>query len=274
MANVPKGTRKVAQRTSPPQSSPESRRPLKYRRIADELRESIRTGKYAPGQALPGENDLMQRYAVARMTARQALDVLQREGLAVARRGSGVYVTDFHPVVREGIKRLSGAPWNRARSIWADEAANRALEVDSLQVAPIQAPAHIAAVLELENPAAVWARTRRFVLDGRPVMLSTAYLPAALVDGSLITQPNPGPGGTYARLAELGHAPTRFREEIRARPASDEEAARLGLPHAATVMALTRQAYAEQRPVEVNEMVLDAAVYVLRYDFEAGGAED
>jgi GntR family transcriptional regulator len=278
MANVPKGTRKSTQRTSTPQlrsqpSRSQLRRPLKYRRIADDLRESIRTGEYPPGRALPGENDLMQRYAVARMTARQALAVLQREGLAVARRGSGVYVSEFHPVVREGIKRLSTAPWNRARSIWAEEAASRVLEVDSLQVMPIEAPAHIAAILELENPAAVWARSRRFVLDGRPVMLSTAYLPAALVDGSLVTQPNPGPGGTYARLAELGHAPTRFREEIRARPASDDEAARLGLPHAATVIALTRQAYAGDRPVEVNEMVLDAGVYVLRYDFEAGGAE-
>jgi GntR family transcriptional regulator len=264
----------VAQRKTAPRTPRPQRRPLKYQRIADDLRESIRSGEYAPGGQLPGENDLMQRYSVARMTARQALAVLQREGLAVARRGSGVYVSEFHPIVREGIKRLSAAPWNRARSIWADEAAHRTLEVDSLHVSPIEAPPHIAAILELENPAAVWARSRRFILDGRPVMLSTAYLPASIVDGSLITQPNPGPGGTYARLAELGHAPTRFREEIRARPASAEEATQLGLPHAATVIALTRQAYSRDRPVEVNEMVLDAAVYVLRYDFEAGGAED
>jgi GntR family transcriptional regulator len=273
MAHVPGGTRKAAQRKTAAQRTAASRRPLKYRRIADDLRESIRSGEYAPGGQLPGENELMQRYDVARMTARQALAVLQREGLAVARRGSGVFVSDFRPILREGIKRLSNAPWNQARSIWADESALRDLDIDSLHVAPIEAPAHIAAVLELENPAAVWARSRRFVLDGRPVMLSTAYLPAALVDGSLITQANPGPGGTYARLAELGHAPNRFREEIRARPASPDEAARLNLPHAATVVALTRQAYSGERPVEVNEMVLDAAVYVLRYDFEAGGEE-
>jgi GntR family transcriptional regulator len=281
MAQVPRGSgraqqtaRKAARKAALAARPPHPRRPLKYQRIADDLREAIRSGEHAPGEALPGENDLMQRYGVARMTARQALAVLQREGLAVARRGSGVFVSDFHPILREGIKRLSGAPWNQARSIWADESARRALEVDSVQVAPTEAPPHIAAVLELENPAAVWARSRRFVLDGRPVMLSTAYLPASLVDGSLITQPNPGPGGTYARLAELGYPPNRFREEIRARPASSDEAARLGLAHAATVIALTRQAYAGERPVEVNEMVLDAAVYVLRYDFEAGGQED
>ena len=68
-------------------------KPLKYRRIADDLRSGIARGDYTPGGALPGENDLMARYKVARMTVRQALAELQREGLAVARRGSGVYVS-------------------------------------------------------------------------------------------------------------------------------------------------------------------------------------
>lgn len=68
-------------------------KPLKYRRIADDLRSGIARGEYIPGGALPGENDLMARYKVARMTVRQALAELQREGLAVARRGSGVYVS-------------------------------------------------------------------------------------------------------------------------------------------------------------------------------------
>lgn len=68
-------------------------KPLKYRRIADDLRSGIARGEYSPGGALPGENDLMARYKVARMTVRQALAELQREGLAVARRGSGVYVS-------------------------------------------------------------------------------------------------------------------------------------------------------------------------------------
>lgn len=56
-------------------------------------------------------------------------------------------------------------------------------------------------------------RRRRFVLDGKPVLLSTFCLPAALVAGTAITRPGTGAGGTYARLAELGAAPVRFRED-------------------------------------------------------------
>ncbi|KPC70444.1 GntR family transcriptional regulator, partial [Streptomyces sp. NRRL F-6602] len=52
------------------------RRP-KYQRIADTLREAIQAGEYGPGDRLPGENDLMATHDVARMTARQALGVLQ-----------------------------------------------------------------------------------------------------------------------------------------------------------------------------------------------------
>lgn len=58
----------------------------KYQRIADELREAIRVGEYGPGDRLPGENDLMASYSVARMTARQALGVLQSEGVAESRK--------------------------------------------------------------------------------------------------------------------------------------------------------------------------------------------
>ncbi|WDG31406.1 UTRA domain-containing protein [Streptomyces sp. CA-278952] len=79
-----------------------------------------------------------------------------------------------------------------------------------------------------------------------------------------------GPGGIYARLAELGHGPVHFREEIRSRKPLPEEAAKLRLPAGTPVMLICRTAFAEGgRVVEVNEMVLDAAGYVLEYDFDA-----
>ncbi|MGI9064116.1 MAG: GntR family transcriptional regulator [Pseudonocardiaceae bacterium] len=63
-----------------------------YARIAADLRAAIRAGEYVDGDRLPGENALMARYGVARMTARQALATLRYEGLAVSRKGS-VYLS-------------------------------------------------------------------------------------------------------------------------------------------------------------------------------------
>ncbi|MGX1630809.1 GntR family transcriptional regulator [Streptomyces albidoflavus] len=245
------------------------RRP-KYQRIADTLREAIQAGEYGPGDRLPGENDLMATHDVARMTARQALGVLQAEGIAESRKGAGVFVRAFRPLRRRGIQRLAQEQWGAGRSIWAADTENRDLVVDQVEVTEEPAPERISVVLGVEAESKVCVRRRRFVLDGKPVLLATSYLPAPIVAGSAITEENTGPGGVYARLAELGYKPVHFREEIRSRMPSKDEAAQLNISPGTPVILICRTAFADEgRPVEINEMTLDAASYVLEYDFDA-----
>jgi GntR family transcriptional regulator len=244
----------------------------KYRVIAGDLRAAIGRGEYPADSRLPGENDLMRQYQVARMTARQALAQLINEGLAVARKGSGVYVRDFRPVVRAGADRLSARGWGSGRSIWSADAGSRQLSVDQLEVRRAVPPAHIRLLLDLPDDldAQVVVRSRRYVLDGKPVLLSVSYLPAALAAGTMMEYQDAGPGGVYARLREIGHAPARFREDLRARMPEPGEAARLGLPPGTPVVDIVRTAHAADRQVvEVNEMIADASSYVFRYDFDA-----
>ncbi|MGW1778666.1 GntR family transcriptional regulator [Streptomyces sp. NPDC002143] len=251
-------------------SSPDARRQPKYQRIAAELRAAIEAGRYGPGERLPGENELMAAHGVARMTARQALGVLQAEGMVEARKGVGVFVRAFRPIRRRGIERLARAQWGEGRSVWEADAAGRELLVDSVEVTEEDAPAVIAGVLTLGEGARVCVRHRRYSLDGKPVLLATSYLPADLVSGTPITQSDTGPGGLYARLAELGRKPVRFREEIRSRMPSATEAEQLGLPSGVPVVLVARTAFdAQGAAVEVNDMVLDASAYVLEYGFEA-----
>ncbi|MFD7765964.1 GntR family transcriptional regulator [Streptomyces sp. NPDC059787] len=248
----------------------DDRRP-KYQRIADSLREAIQSGEYGPGDRLPGENDLMSTHGVARMTARQALSVLRDEGVAEARKGAGVFVRDFRPIRRRSIERLARDQWGNGRSIWSVDIENRALEVDRITVSEETATDRINAVLNLPADGTTCVRRRRFVLDGKPVLLSTSYLPMHLVAASPIAQEDTGPGGTYARLAELGHEPVHFREEIRSRMPSKDEAAQLSMSPGTPVILICRTAFTDEGgPVEVNEMTLDAASYVLEYDFDAG----
>ncbi|CAO0835645.1 GntR family transcriptional regulator [Streptomyces sp. ScaeMP-e48] len=177
---------------------------------------------------------------------------------------------EFPPLRRRGIQRLAYERWGAGRSVWETERGDRGLEVDQVEVYEGAASENAARTLGLEAGESACIRSRRFVLDGKPVMLATSYLPASLVAGSAITQRDTGPGGTYARLAELGHKPVHFREEIRSRMPSPEEASRLNLPEGTPVMLVCRTAFEEEgRAVEVNEMVLDAAAYVLEYDFDA-----
>ncbi|MFE1771784.1 GntR family transcriptional regulator [Streptomyces sp. NPDC059008] len=242
----------------------------KYQRIAEALKQAIASGAYQPGDRLPGENDLMAEHGVARMTARQALGVLRSEGLAESRKGAGVFVRSFRPIRRRGIPRLAQEHWGAGHSVWSADVPDRDLVVDEATTGEERAGDSVAARLDIAPGAAVCVRRRRFVLDGKPVLLSTSFLPADLVAGSAITQPDSGPGGIYARLAELGAGPVRFREEVRVRMPSTGEAERLRLPSGTPVILISRTAVTEEgRAVEVNEMTLDSSAYVLEYDFDA-----
>ncbi|GGO98626.1 GntR family transcriptional regulator [Wenjunlia tyrosinilytica] len=243
------------------------RRP-KYQRIADDLKAAIESGRYGPGDRLPGESALAEQYSVAVLTARQALKILRTEGLVETKRGAGARVLSFRPIRRHGIQRLARTQWGAGKSIWsADE--ERPVTID-VRVDALAAPEHIARMLDIEDGGSVCARSRRFVLDGRPVMLATSYLPFELVDGTAITRVDTGEGGAYARLAEIGHGPAHFREEVRCRLPTAEEAEGLEMPLERPVIKLCRTAFdADGRAVEVNEMTLDSAAYVLEYAFDA-----
>lgn len=250
------------------QASPGNR--PKYWLIAAGLREAIESGQYPPGSRLPGENDVMKEHSVARGTARQALAQLVNWGLAEPRRGSGIYVRDFRPIVREGISRLGRATWPSGRSIWSAETEGRDLAVDQIEVGEAQAPAHVLQLLGLPAGAKTVLRSRRFVLDGKPVLLSRSWLPSAIAAGTAIARPDTGPGGTYARLADLGRAPANFREDLRSRMPSTEETERLDIAPGTPVIDVIRLAVdADGTPVEVNEMTADASAYVFRYEFSA-----
>jgi GntR family transcriptional regulator len=79
-------------------------REVRYRAIADELRQRVESGELAAGALLPSESELSGAYDVSRVTVRKALDILRGEGLVDSRQGFGWFVaTD---PVRQSLGRL------------------------------------------------------------------------------------------------------------------------------------------------------------------------
>ncbi|MCA1707811.1 MAG: GntR family transcriptional regulator [Actinobacteria bacterium] len=242
----------------------------RYARIADDLRSAIRSGEFADGDRLPGENALMERYGVARMTARQALATLRYEGLAVSRKGSGVFVRLFKPIRRHGSNRVARSLWGGGGNIWAAGFEDRDVTVDHIAIDRVEADTELAEQFSIPEGSALLCRSRRYVVDERPVQQATSFLPLDLVEGTRITELHTGPGGVLAWLAELGHAPAEFSEMLTARMPTPEEVAELEMPPGTPVVAITRLAVTvEGRVVDVTRMVLDAACHVLCYDFSA-----
>lgn len=240
-----------------------------YERVVVELRTAILAGEI--GERLPSLAGLATRYGVTSDVARHAVDILRAEGLVVTRQGAGSYVRRFERIVRRSPDRLSRARWGCGSAVQDPDTGTRPRSVD-VAIAKIPAPDDVAEALGLAPRRPVLVRCRRFLVEERPVQLAVSYLPLELVGGTRIAHPDAGPGGSYARLAELGHEPVRFTERLTARAPLPDEVGELGLASSVgtLIIEIVRHAYtAEDRCVEVNRMTLDAAVYALEYHFTA-----
>jgi GntR family transcriptional regulator len=65
----------------------------KYAQIADIFRQRIARGVWAQGLRLPANEVLAAEFGVSRVTIRQAVDLLSRDGVVQAHQGRGTFVT-------------------------------------------------------------------------------------------------------------------------------------------------------------------------------------
>lgn len=72
-----------------------------YQKVGAHLREAIRAGQYRVGERFPPERDVAEQMGVSRAVVREALIMLELEGLIDVRKGSGVYVIGLPRAVSE-----------------------------------------------------------------------------------------------------------------------------------------------------------------------------
>src|SRR4051812_6837919 len=77
-----------------------------YTQIKEQLRARIMDGSYQPHQQLPSESEMTAAFKVSRITVRQALSDLQKEGLIFKIHGKGTFVSK--PKAFQNVTRLQG----------------------------------------------------------------------------------------------------------------------------------------------------------------------
>src|SRR3954463_14745512 len=245
--------------------------PSPYRQIAGHLREAIRRGELAAGDKLPSETELIEHYHVARMTVRQAIAELRGEGLVVPEHGRGVFVRSRPPVRRLASDRFARRHRDEGKAAFIAEAEGLGRpSVDQIEISESVPPERVRELLNLTLRARAVTRSRRYLLDGRPVELAVSYIPADIGRGTKIAEVDPGPGGIYARLEDMGHRLAKFVEEVSVRMPTPDERRRLQLGAGIPVMIVLRTAYdIDGRPVEVTDTIKAGPSYVLEYRFPA-----
>ena len=197
-----------------------------------------------PGTAAPSERELVQRFGVARMTVRQAMDALVAEGLLERMPGRGTFVAK----PRNEVGRLTS---------FTEDMTRRGLlaESQTLLARREQAGPGVARALDITEGDAVihWKRLRR--ADAVPMCIEDAYLNEVLLPGFLQSGM---PTSLYDALAARGLRPTWAEDSITADVATAEEAAHLEIAPGAVVMRVARRALAGDKCVEVSRSVFRA----------------
>lgn len=107
------------------------------------------------------------------------------------------------------------------------------------------------------------------LVDGVPYQLADSYYPRDIAEGTPIVEPGDItiPGGL---LAAVGHEQVRYRDELRARMPTKDEATRLNLMAGTPITQHLRTGFdKEGRPVRVIQTIVPGDRHVIVYDVSA-----
>ena len=212
-----------------------------YLQVKAALLADIGTGRYGSNQRLPSERELALRFQVSRMTARQALLELAREGAIYTRIGKGTFVAEAK--IDQHLRALTSFSQDvRGRG---NRPTSRVLDARVIPAAPA-----IAAALRVLPGADVVVLTRLRLSDEMPLAIETAHLPFRLFPNLL--RHDFAATSLYAVLAsEYGATLTQAEQTIEASLAQPEELALLQIDPPAAVLRLQRLTYtSEGTPAE------------------------
>lgn len=142
-----------------------------YRQIADIFEKKIYTGELAVEDILPTEQALQDIYKVSRVTVRNALDLLEKQGLIDRIKGSGTYVKPN--AARHDAFQLKGFDEDMASQGCTPGTKVIHFQLESAQ--PI-----IAEHLNIEVDTPIFSILRIKTIDEEPEILEQTYMPLAL----------------------------------------------------------------------------------------------
>lgn len=102
-----------------------------FHSVAERISGLIDEGVFPPGTRLPGERELAERFAVSRVTIREAEIALQAIGRIQTKTGTGAYVCEEQPQTPGYLPDVSAFELTEARSLIEAEAAGLAAKVIS-----------------------------------------------------------------------------------------------------------------------------------------------
>lgn len=189
-----------------------------YHQLKQTLLARLEAGEFEPGVPLPTESDLIDQYAVSRITVRRAMSELEQSGQIYRVSGKGTFVKEA-PVFSPELTQLTS---------FSEDIQGQTQEIstDLLTLRQEAASDEVAGHLELARGTKVLFIERLRLSDQSPIALNLSYLrlPAFL---SITAEELKKTGSLWALLEEKGIVLNNARRTIQAVPASETYAQKL-----------------------------------------------
>jgi len=218
-----------------------------YQQIKDLILQSLQTGEWKPGEAIPSEMELAARYRVSQGTVRKAIDELSADNLLIRRQGKGTFVaTHAEQQVQYRFLKLQPNSGNNQQEGPADRTI-----IDCKRQ---RANADIARSLSLRAGDSVLQITRVLAFTGVPTILEDIWLPATPFKGLTAERLSTYRGPMYALFeTEFGVRMVRAEERIRAVNPDADQALLLGVSTQAPLLSVERIAFTyNDAPMELR----------------------
>jgi GntR family histidine utilization transcriptional repressor len=228
-----------------------------YEQVKGWIRQHISRGEWKPGDAVPSEAALSERFAISRMTANRALRELATEGLVTRVQGSGTRVAELHRISSQLV----------IRDIHEEVAARG--HVHSTRVvkaAQEKAGAALAESLGVRKGAPVFHTVLVHLENGVPIQYEDRYVNPQAAPGYLqtdFTQVSP-----TSHL--LQHAPlTEASYTIEATLPTAEEARALDIRNGEPCLVMMRRTVSGARVASVARQLYPGSRYSFSGQFQA-----
>ncbi len=214
-----------------------------YQQLSDIIRRQVLGAQWPAGSAIPSERELMRITGLSRMTVRQAIDSLTREGLLTRVHGRGTFI------VPERVEQDMRGVYSFTARI---EAQGRTPSTRLLEAVELEADPEEALALRIEAGAPIFRLMRLRCIDGEPAVVDIVKIPGTCCPGLLdhdLTE------SLYAILTEQYHVPPlRSTDTIEAIGAPREIAKPLAVRPGAPLILMRRLATTHgDAPIEMTE---------------------
>lgn len=222
-----------------------------YFQLQEILRGKILAGEYCPGDLIPSEKELQEKFSVSRITVRNAINGLVFEDLLIKKQGHGTIVA-YPRMMEDGNSKLKSFTEKMAQQ-------GSEISTDVLEVLRIPATERITEHLNISVGDEIIYSKRLRKVDGEPIALFENYISTR----TGVTEKDDFSGSVYNIFEKkYGIKISGAEKVIEADIARSEDASLLKIPAGDPILIIRYTTFDnDNNPIEYSEGIYRADRY-------------